>query len=76
MDSIESRIRQLADEYLEVDGEPIGDLLELDKGFMDLGVSSMNAVAFGKVLEEEFGVRLLPERATLGELIKYLEVRI
>ncbi len=77
MASIEERVRQLADENLEVDGQPIGKLLDPDKGFTDLGVSSMDAVSFAKVLEQEFNVSLLPDKAgevrTIGDLIAYLE---
>lgn len=77
MASIEERLRQLADENLEVDGQPVGKLLDPDKGLADLGVSSMDAVSFAKVLEQEFNVSLLPNKAgeiqTVGELIAYLE---
>ena len=77
MASTEERLRQLADENLEVDGQPVGKLLDLDKGLADLGVSSMDAVSFAKVLEQEFNVSLLPEKAgeiqTVGDLIAYLE---
>ena len=77
MASIEERLRQLADENLEVDGQPVGKLLDLDKGFTDLGVSSLDAVSFAKVLEQEFNVSLLPDKAgdirTIGDLVAYLE---
>ena len=77
MASVEERLRQLADENLEVDGQPVGKLLDPDKGLADLGVSSMDAVSFAKVLEQEFNVSLLPDKAgeigTIGELIAYLE---
>ena len=77
MASIEERVRQLADENLEVDGQPIGKLLDPEKGITDLGVSSMDAVAFAKVLEQEFNVSLIPQKAgeinTIGDLIAYLE---
>ena len=77
MASVEERLRQLADENLEVDGQPVGKLLDPDKGLADLGVSSMDAVSFAKVLEQEFNVSLLPDKAgeikTIGDLIAYLE---
>ena len=77
MASVEERVRQLADENLEVDGQPVGKLLDPDKGLADVGVSSMDAVSFAKVLEQEFNVSLLPNKAgeikTIGELIAYLE---
>ena len=77
MASTEERLRQLADENLEVDGQPVGKLLDPDKGFADLGVSSMDVVSFAKVIEQEFNVSLLPEKvgeiSTIGDLIAYLE---
>ncbi len=77
MASVEDRLRQLADENLEVDGQPIGKLLDPDKSIADLGVSSVDAVAFAKVLEQEFNVSLLPEKigeiSSIGDLIAYLE---
>lgn len=77
MASIEERLRQLADENLEVDGQPVGKLLDPDKGFADLGVSSMDVVSFAKVIEQEFNVSLLPgkvgEISTIADLIAYLE---
>lgn len=77
MASIEKKVRQLADENLEVDGQPIGKLLDLNKSLTDLGVSSMDAVSFAKALEQEFNVSLLPgkvgEIRTIGDLIEYLE---
>jgi acyl carrier protein len=77
MTSVEERLRELADENLEVDGQPVGKMLDPDKGLADLGVSSMDAVSFAKVLEQEFNVSLLPGKAgeikTIGDLIAYLE---
>ena len=77
MVSVEERLRELADENLEVDGQPVGKMLDPDKGLADLGVSSMDAVSFAKVLEQEFNVSLLPGKAgeikTIGDLIAYLE---
>ena len=74
MASIEERLRQLADENL---GADTGKLLDPDKNFTDLGVSSMDVVSFAKVLEQEFNVSLLPDKAgeilTFGDLIAYLE---
>ena len=74
MASIEDRLRQLADENL---GADMGKLLDPDKNFSDLGVSSMDVVSFAKVLEQEFNVSLLPDKAgeipTFGDLIAYLE---
>ena len=77
MASIEERLRQLADENLEVDGQPIGKLLDPSKSLGDLGVSSLDTVAFGKVIAQEFNVSFTPETVAemrnIGDLIAYLE---
>ncbi len=77
MASIEERLRQLADENLEVDGQPVGKLLDPGKSIADLGVSSMDIVAFVKVIEQEFNVSFTPETIAemrnFGDLIAYLE---
>ena len=77
MASIEERLRQLADENLEVDGQPIGKLLDPNKSLADLGVSSLDVVAFGKVVAQEFNVSFTPETVAemrnIGDLIAYLE---
>ena len=77
MASIEERLRQLADENLEVDGQPIGKLLDPNKSLADLGVSSLDVVAFGKVVAREFNVSFTPETVAemrnIGDLIAYLE---
>ena len=77
MASTEERLKQLADENLEVDGQPIGNLLDPSKSLLDLGLSSMDIVAFGKVVAQEFNVPLTPEKGAemrnIGDLIAYLE---
>ena len=62
MASIEERLRQLADENLEVDGQPIGKEMDPSKSLFDLGLSSLDIVAFGKVIAQEFNVPLTPEK--------------
>ena len=76
MASIEERLRQLADDNLEVDGKPLK--LDPSKGLFDLGLSSLDIIAFGKVVAREFNVPPFTdekgaEMKTIGDLIAYLE---
>jgi len=52
----EERIRKLVDDNLEIDGRPIGRPLDLNGSLRDSGVSSVDFVAFVKVVGDEFGV--------------------
>ena len=80
MASIEERLRQLADENLEVDGQPIGKLLDPSKGLVELGVSSLDIVAFGVLVAKEFNVSFSIEKIaamrTIGDLIAELEANV
>ena len=75
MAETESRLMALIDEHLDLDHAP-----DLDRGFADSGISSLNAVAFMKVVEREFDVVIPPEDCdkvgTLGKLIAYLESKL
>ncbi len=77
MASTEERLRQLVDENLEVDGRAIGQELNLGGNLMDAGVSSVDFVAFMKVVVNEFGVSMDPGDCegfqTLGDLIAFLD---
>ena len=77
MPSTEERLRKLVDENLEVDGRTIGQELHLDKNLRDAGVSSVDFVAFMKVVVNEFGVDITPGDCenfqTLADLIAVLE---
>ena len=77
MASIEERLGQLAAENLEVDGKPVSDL-DPSKGLFDLGLSSLDIIAFGKVVAKEFNVPPFTdekgaEMKTVGDLIAYLK---
>ena len=61
MPSTEERIRQLVAENLEVDGRSIGESLDLNVGLADVGVSSMDIVAFAKVVQQAFNVTFTPQ---------------
>lgn len=79
MATIEERLRKLVDENLEVDGRPIGRELDASRSFADAGVSSVDLVAFMKVVVDEFNVELTPGDCenfqTLGDLIAHLDAQ-
>lgn len=77
MASTEERVRNLIAANLEVDGKPVDASADLSSSLSDLGVSSMDIVSFGRVLQDEFGVKLTPECCadlnSIGQLIEFLE---
>ena len=79
MASTEERLRQLVSENLEVDGKPLSTDLDLTAKLMDSGVTSMEVVAFARVVQEEFGVKLAPEDCNniqnLAQLIDFLNAQ-
>ena len=50
MATTEERVRQLVTENLEVDGQPLDLPEDLDTGLTELGVSSLDIVAFAKLV--------------------------
>ena len=70
----ESRLRALIDEHLDLDREP-----SPDGSFADSGISSLDAVAFIRIVEREFNVSIPPEDchkiATFGKLIAHLDAK-
>ena len=77
MATTEERLRKLVDDNLEVDGRPIGRELDASKSLRDAGVSSVDFVAFMKVVVQEFDVDMeigeCQDLQTLGDLVAYLE---
>ena len=77
MPSTEERLRKLVDDNLEIQGRSAGDPLNLGSSLRDSGVSSVDFVAFVKVVADEFGVSFSPEECakynTVGELIARLD---
>ena len=61
MASTEDRIRKLVAENLEVDGKPLPEPVDFTTGLTDVGVSSMDIVAFAKVVGQDFEVTFTPE---------------
>lgn len=72
MTSTEDRIRKLAQENLD-----LGRELELDTTFSESEVTSMDAVAFIKLVNQEFNVSIPPEDLaqlqTFRNLAEYLD---
>ena len=79
MATTEERLRQLVDANLEIEGRPMGRPLDLKSSLRDSGVSSVDFVAFTKVVAEEFGVSFTPEECakyqSLGDLVEFLDSR-
>ena len=79
MATTEERIRKLVDENLEIDGRPLGRPLDLNSSLRDSGVSSVDFVAFAKVVADEFNVSFSPEDCakynTIGDLVGALDAR-
>ena len=57
MASTEDRLRTMIAENLEVDGKPVDSNMALDSSFGDQGVSSMDIVSFGRLIETEFNIK-------------------
>ena len=80
MASTEDRIRTLVAENLEVDGKPLPEPVDFSRGLTEVGVSSMDVVAFGKVVAQDFNVTLTPEVcanvSTLNDLVKCLDSQV
>ena len=77
MASTEDRIRKLVAQNLEVDGKPLPESIDFTTGLSDLGVSSLDIVAFAKVVGQEFDFAITPEVcatvSNLDDLVKCLD---
>lgn len=74
MSSTEDRLRALAAEHLDV-----GEDLNFDVSLSDAGVSSVDTVAFLRVIIQEFDVSIPPDDyaqiRTMRDLVGYLDSR-
>ena len=74
MSSTEARLRTLISDSLDLDHDP-----DFDRAFSDAGVSSVDAVAFFKMVNQEFELNLVAEDClqfkTLRELVTYIDAR-
>ena len=77
MASVEERLTKLVDENLEISGRSPGEPLHLDSSLRDSGISSVDFLAFVKLVADEFGVSFSPEDCakyqTVGDLISHLD---
>lgn len=77
MATTEQRIRQLVSENLEVDGQPVDLSGDLNTGLGALGVSSLDVVAFAKLVSEEFNITFTIEDCetvnTIQKLIDHID---
>ena len=74
MSSTDDRLKQLADEHLDLGSDP-----DFDAHLGEAGVSSVDAVAFFKVVNDEFNLSLAPQDClqfkTLRLLADYIDAR-
>ena len=74
MSSTEDRMRKLINDNLDVDKEP-----NFDARFSDVGVSSVDAIAFFKLVNQEFSLGLVADECkqfeTLRDLVGFIDAR-
>lgn len=79
MPSTEERIKTLINENLKVDGQPLNLPEDLNVSLADLGVTSLDVVAFGKTVAREFNVTITTEDcANVGsvrQLVEFINTR-
>ena len=77
MSSTVDRIRKLVSDNLEVDGQPVNLSDNLDASLLDAGVSSVDLVAFAKLVSQEFNVKFTLEDCSnlnsVQSLIEHLD---
>ena len=77
MATTEERLRKLVDDNLEIEGRAQGTPLDLGSSLRNSGASSVDLVAFAKLVAAEFDADLTPEDcdnySTVGELIAALD---
>jgi acyl carrier protein len=74
MSSTETRLRTIISDSFDLDHEP-----DFDRAFSDAGISSVEAVAFYKTVNQEFDLNMVAEDClqfkTLRELVTYIDAR-
>lgn len=74
MSATADRLRKLVSENLEVDGTPVSLPEDLNASLLDAGVSSVDLVAFGKLVSQEFNVKFtLEDCANLNSVQSLVE---
>ena len=79
MPSTEDRVKTLIIENFKVDGQPLNLPEDLNTRFSALGVSSLDMLAFEKVIAREFNITLTaedhPKANTIRKLIDFIDSR-
>ena len=74
MSSTEDRICKIIEDNLDIDRQPNFDAI-----LVDSGVSSVDCIAFFKIVNEEFNLGLVAEECrqfkTLRDLVTYIDAR-
>ncbi len=74
MSSTEDRLRKIINDNFDLDHEP-----DFDRAFSETGVSSVDAVAFFKLVNDEFDLKMAAEDClqfqTLREVVAYIDAR-
>lgn len=77
MATTEQRVRQLVSDNLEVDGQSLDLPADLNISLIDAGISSLDLVAFAKVVAQEFNISFTPEDCasvnSVQELIQFID---
>ena len=77
MATTEERLRKLVDDNLEIEGRTAGEPLHMNYSLRESGISSVDFVAFVKIVADEFGINFNPEDcanySTVGELVARLD---
>ncbi len=77
MATTEQRVRQLVSDNLEVDGQSLDLPADLNISLIDAGISSLDLVAFAKVVAQEFNISFTPEDCasvnSVRELIQFID---
>ncbi len=79
MASTADRIKALVSENLEVDGQSVGPVNDMNTSLSDLGVSSVDIVAFGRLVVNEFGISMSADDCTkiptLAALVEFVDAQ-
>ncbi len=74
MSGTEDRLRTLITDNLDLGHDP-----DFDQSFSDIGVSSVDAIAFFKLVNQEFGLGLVADECAqfknLRELVSFIDAR-
>lgn len=77
MASTEDRVRKLVKDNLEVDGKPLELPQDLNSSLLEAGISSVDLVAFARVVANEFNVSFSPEDCgkinSVRDLVDFLD---